>query len=221
VNATRSFRAILLTLGLVVGAVALAACGADPQSAPSSVASQSADTSTASATPSATPTQSDAGPAGWTVDFDGVGPFLVGEDVADAVAAVPPPYAAAPASACPNPATQILQSDSSPTIWLQDLAGTGRIDVVAVGGDAPGDPRETGSPQTESGVGVGSSLEDVQSAFPGSTLETDLEGQPDRLVVSGIGSSGDARYLVFGFFDSTVQTISVQASSEKVWEFCG
>lgn len=210
-----------LLVGLLFSGMLLAACGADRQPTPSTSPPESLpSTSAPEPLPSATPTPTEAESSSWGVDFDGVGAFRVDALVVDMASAVVPPYTVEPAG-CPNPATTILRSDSHPTVWLQDRAGTGRVDVVAVGGDVPGDPREAQSPHTESGVGIGSSLDQVQAAYPDGLLETTLQGEPDRVVVAGVGSSGAPRYLVFSFFENDVQTILVQASSEKIEEFCG
>lgn len=211
-------RVFALIAGAAAGALMLAACAGAPQPAQSSPAPEAVVESTS--TPTSAPTPSETGRGDQTVDFDGVGSYVLGGAVEAVVGAVSAPYSVAPPSACPNPQTTILESDSSPTIWLQDRADTGYIDVVAVGADVPGDPREAASPRTEFGIAIGSSLSDVEAAYPDGVLESNEQGEPDRFVVSGVGTSGEPRYLVFAFHGDGVQTIFVQAASDKVWEFC-
>jgi hypothetical protein len=164
-----------------------------------------------------------ADPAEWKITFDGVGPLALQGSLAEQVPLTGPGYEAASPGSCPNPAITILKSHSNPTIWLEASADApDAIRLIAVGGDVPGDPREIGSPKTQEGISVGSSLAKLLAEYPTGHLEKDSQSKPIRLVVAGSLTSGARGFLIFDLFDgATVQTILVQPNSDPVHEFCG
>jgi len=220
-----------LWLGVLGVTVALSGCASTTTPVSTPMPSRAASESM----PSTTPTTSVPGPAGqsptdlsstdpadWVISFRGAGPFDLGGSLAAEVAAAAPAYEMVPAGSCPNPTTSILRSEANPTIWLQSTAeGSDEVALIAVGGDVLDDARTSGSPRTEEGIGVGSSLDEVRAAYPAGSLEETAESEPSRFLVDGTAASGGARYLVFGFYGDIVQTIFVQTNSEVVSEFCG
>lgn len=215
----RENRATSLTV-VAVAVALLTGCASAPTVTPTTPVA----TPPSASAPAPTPTEDEPGadPAGWVIDFEGVGPLTIGGSSADELPETAPAYTVDASGICPNPATSILQSASNPTIWVQ-ASGEGADDIflIAVGGDLPEHARADGSPRTAEGVGVGSTRADVEAAHPAGTVETDPQGDLMRFVVDGEGPTGEPRYLVFDFSDDVVQTILVQTSPDVVSEFCG
>ena len=207
-------------LGVLCVTVALAGCA--PLTSP--VRTSEASTSTPeSTTPTPTPSAPmSTKPADWVITFDGVGPLTLGGSLAAELPATAPAYEVAAADDCPNPTTSILKAESNPTIWLQSTGeGSDEIGLIAIGGDVPDDARMSGSPRTEKGVKVGSSLNELLAAYPTGTREGTPESPPFRFLVKGADASQEDRYLVFTIDKDVVQTILVQTHPGVVHEFCG
>ena len=208
-----SHRRASLSAGVLIVALALAGCASVASSSPVPEPSGSSRPSP-SATPSATPLSSD--PVDWVITIDGVGPLTLGGSLTAEVPATAPAYTADADGTCPNPSISILKSDANPTIWIQAASeGSDEVAMIAVGGDGS----TTGWPHTAEGITVGSSLAQLQAAYP--TGELEGEQYQQVFVVAETSASGDDRYLLFELFEDVVFTIFVQTDPTHQYELCG
>ncbi|HOA86160.1 MAG TPA: hypothetical protein PKH61_02000 [Microbacteriaceae bacterium] len=216
-------RAVRVLGALAAGAIALAGCApsAEAPTEPSAGASQ-ASPAPASPMPTlgpseaAPPAEPGSDPATWIVDLDGVGPIRVGGSIAEASdALVAAAYATQPPGSCESTAVNFASARAAPIVLYSD-EGTDRMGVVTVGGGVLSVEQRAGSPRTIDGIGIGSTLADVQSAFPGGSME-EING---RFVVSGNASSGSTQYLTFLFFEGAVEQFTVQERPTRYWDFC-
>lgn len=103
-------------------------------------------------------------PTTWTVSGDAVGPIALGGAVAGAVDDLRGAYERS-GSVCPaSPDTTSWIRSGAPGLTVQ--ARDGRVTGVAVVAAGP-DATVEGGPTTAAGTGIGTSLEDLQAAYPG------------------------------------------------------
>jgi hypothetical protein len=124
-----------------------------PAGSPSPSAGPSASPTPASSEP-ATPAFSAADPGTWLIDFVGVGPIVLGASLEQVKADIP------------LPVTECLSN----TAWYS-LGGPSAVAASVQGGGAVSEAYVGGtdralSPKTQGGIGVGSSLEELQAAHP-------------------------------------------------------
>ena len=122
-------------------------------------------TPTADASPEPSPQDPD-DPATWIVSGAGIGPVTIGGDVGEF--SVVGPYTEQPTS-CPNPAVHSLAGEGAPPMTL--VAVDGGSSVVSAHVTSWGSEGTLpASPRTIEGIGLGSSLGDVQATYPGIEL---------------------------------------------------
>lgn len=215
-----SGRAAGILGGVVAVVIAFAGCApsAGVPSEPTGLASESPGT-TPSQSPSQSPSPTSPGPesATWMVDLDGVGPIRVTESLAAAAEGLlAAGYSIEEPEGCDSTAT-VFTSEHSPAIMLYSDDGSDRISVIVVGGGAVTAQQQDGSPRTIDGIGIGSTLAQLQSAFPDGEVEVDFG---DRFVAAGATASGDVHYLSFLLVDGKVERYTVQLRPTRYWDFC-
>ncbi len=218
--------AVALVLALTT-ACSSAPSDADPTTAaPTPVPSSSAAAPSAPATrsPSATPSATASGPAfaldapaTWSISGAAVGPIALGGAVAAEVDDLAVAYDRDP-GACPaSPETSFWLRDGAPGLIV--AARDGRVSGVAVTAAGPGATVE-GGPTTAAGTGIGTSLEDLQAAYP------DLEYSGTTGVERGEGSywsvRSGSRFVTSTLgADGRVAAMWVGDSEQPPYEFCG
>ena len=200
-------------LGALVVGILLTGCAAEatPQT-PSAPTDAEVEPLAASPSTEAEPTESQAqdpaDPSTWMVTAEGLGPILLGTDVA-AYAAVGP-YGEVP-SDCPNPAVHVLEGEGFGQILIvtgDDLSAVREVTVTAWIPTA-GVP----SPKTAAGIGLGASVADVKAAYAGITAGGKYGDQ--YAVQDGSG------WVIFVIKDDVVVGVASSQTSILPSEYCG
>jgi hypothetical protein len=157
-------------------------------------------------------------PSAWIVTDAGIGPVELGMPLPDALATLPEGAINDPVNcpwigwwSAPDGRYQLVAARSS------DTADHGPVQVVA----SMSLPESTGvaGPLTPQGIGVGSSLEEVQAAYPGADFMDTSDG-------SAIGGQrfinlGDTVFLTFYEGATTVAAVTVTTLHTPPYELCG
>lgn len=139
----------------------LAGCAPTPPTSNPTRALETSPTPSVATSDSAEPIDS-ADPASWLISADGIGPISIGQTVDDTVLALAA-FASLPVP-CENDAYLMYQL--TPDLGLTIAIGDGTT-VRAVGITTDFDGAATvASPRTTEGVGLGSTIADVQSVYP-------------------------------------------------------
>ncbi len=208
-------RVIALT-GAVLAVLAIASGCSAPAPAPTVTVTV---TPTASPSPSPTPTDApdpaayDPGdPATWVIDYAGIGPFVLAETLADVQAAVP-----ASVDTC-RPGVDTYGLDG---LGLTAVSGIDQSDpsapivvvrMLALDGIAPTTPQ----PRTAAGIGLGSTVAELQAAYPELESYQGMQGSTVYRIAA------DGRTINFEDFGTgELQIISVVEGTAVASEYCG
>jgi hypothetical protein len=200
---------------VAVSIVALTGCvpraDAALSSPPSAEATQGA-TPTPTTVASPGPAQQDADdPSTWIVSGAGIGPVTIGSDVGEF--SVVGPYTEQDED-CPNPAVHSLAGDGVAPMTVVAVDGGSPVASVHVTSwGAQGTP--VASPRTAEGIGLDSSLADVQSAYPGIEL-SDTHGETLQYA-----SPDQGGWVIFTVQDDVVVQVSASTTSHNPSEHCG
>lgn len=202
-----------LSFGVLAAAalLALAGCtstGATPN-ASSSAPSSSAAAPTAEPTPAAALDPAD--PASWVITADAVGPIARGADAAATVAEL---TAFEANEWCPG--TFELRQAGAAQIMVTTL-DDGTVRGVWVSGGADPSVAVPGSPATETGVMLGSTMDELSAAYPDLTA-TNQVGPESYGYANGDEAEGFVNFVVTG---DRVITIGVQDQAAVPKELCG
>ncbi|MET0783184.1 MAG: hypothetical protein ABWY53_02565 [Leifsonia flava] len=205
---------VLAALTLLSGCATAAAA---PSPTPSPTASQTdVAAPTASPTPSPSPDAVDpANPGTWIVSSSGVGPVVLGDDLATAAAALAH-FTERPASDCPNPRLKVYSFDGAPTVTLVlDEAGVTVTGLrltdrdLAAGSDVP---------HTREGIGTGSTIDEAMAVYPDMVVDAG-SGMTNYSLPS---DSGGWVSFSSGEFDTqdTVRVVDVYPGGPLFYELC-
>jgi hypothetical protein len=200
-------------LVLAVAAVAMTACTSPAATSPSAAAPSAPAAVVSSLPPSPVPTPGPTGPAPLVIGFDGVGPFALGAAI-DPAAADEAGYLDSPQEACPW-VTHLTRA-AAPTVLLPDPRASGVIEQVVVVGWVAPSALAANSPRTASGIGIGSTLGELQVAEPDAVPVVGPYGSTQYSIENGAG-----RWINFGLDDEDViVNIVVRESSDVDGEYC-
>ena len=112
------------------------------------------------------------------------------------------------------PSVVAYDRPDSPTILIPDRLGTGVVEQVVLQGGADPVALAAGSPHTIEGIGIGSTLDAMTSAYPAITFQDD-KFTPHYAVTDGSGN-----WINISVTDDVVTGIVVRASTEIAKEYC-
>jgi hypothetical protein len=215
--------AILTTIGvsvLLISGCARPAGDSDgtASDSPSTTASPTADPTAepAPSTPVATEPTADAvpldAPQSWLIGFTSVGPLTVGDQISAARGAMTA-FTGTSLDGCPS--VVAYDRTDSPTILIPDRPGTGIVEQVVLQGGADPAALAAGSPHTTEGIGIGSTLDAVLTAYP------DITHQDDRFTPHWAVTDGGGNWINISVGDDdVVNGIVVRASPVVAKEYC-
>jgi hypothetical protein len=212
-------KTLVLCVGVVVGMIALSGCAGPQAGVPSAspMSTEAPATATVAATTVPTPTPEPSitvdrdRPSSWIIDFASVGPLVVGGDIVTAKETMTS-FTSVVYEGCASVTS--YDKPDFPSIVIPDRLGTGILEqIVLQSGSAAA--VSANSPRTEQGIGIGSTLAQLQSAYPTLTYQDD---NPNTVhyAVSDDGSN----WINFSIMDGVVQTIVVRASPVIAKEYC-
>lgn len=212
--------ALALAVAMAAGLAGCAGAVADADTASTTPAQLPAPTVSRSVTPtpSPTPTVDAADPATWLVTFDGIGPMKAGVALDD----VPGELAAFRQIGAPEEQCAAYTYRLADTLKASAWGGVGdHTHAVHVGvgwtgsDDAPGAADIAQSPRTERGIGIGSTIAELQAAYPELAVTT-----AGAAPTYGIGDG--SRWILFRdvWAGGTVSAIQVGTSTQITNEIC-
>ena len=198
-----------------VSIAALTGCvpGADatPSTSASSVSATLTPTPMAEASPEPS-SQDPSDPATWVVSGAGIGPVTIGSDVGEF--SVVGPYTEQD-TGCPNPAVHSLAGESLPPMTVV-AAESGSSIVSAHVTSWGSDGTLSASPRTTGGIGLGSTLGDVQATYPGIALSDTDAGNTLQYAFADRGG-----WVILTVQDDLVVQLSASTTSHNPSEWCG
>ena len=206
---------ILLALGILGGSVAYAMGSGVLAPAPvATVTSTTTSTPTPTVAPTKTsiPTPDAAGsavdpsdPSTWTIDFNGVGPVALGSSF-ETQRDILPSFTDVTDSICSTGYLDLKPPNQLTFIFMRPEDGsdvTAGIEFGNLGSKLRDDRPNT--PRTEAGIGIGSTLQELQTAYP-TIQQTGTYG--DIVTYYGI-TDGNGAWIVFRVMDGAVTDIQI------------
>lgn len=212
-------RVSIITAGALGVVLMLSGCAGlfeDVSATPTASASSPENTATPSPSVTSAPTPTaDAvnldSPESWLIGFTGVGPLNVGDQISSAGQAMTA-FTATTYDGCPSVVS--YDRPDAPTILIPDRLGTGVVEQVVLQGGPDPVALAAGSPRTIEGIGIGSTLDAVASAYPALTYQDD-KYTPHYAVTDGNGN-----WINISVTDDVVTGIVVRASTVVAKEYC-
>jgi hypothetical protein len=207
------------TLGAtaLIGILLLSGCSEAATEQPAARPTASAAPATPASSPAPTPAESAPplsldDPASWVIGFTSIGPLSVGDDIA-ATAQLMAAFTSTVYDGCP--AVVAYDRAGSPTVLVPDRLGTGVVEQVVLQGGADFASLAAGSPHTDAGIGIGSTLDDIMTAYPTVTF------QDDPFTAHYALPDDNGNWINFVLSADVVQDIVVRASPVVAKEYCG
>lgn len=154
-------------------------------------------------------------PGTWLISADGIGPVVYGGAIAD----VRPSMGAfdeIPSEWC---GVARFRSESNGLAVLAMLSEDGStIEGTFVNGWGESPAALADAPRTAEGIGLGSSLSDLLSAYPTISLEHERATEPPTLYYAIHNANGS--WLVFVVYEDVVRTIAVHNEPWLMSEYC-
>lgn len=204
-------------LGLAASAVlvlGLSACSGTSTEQPTSNP-ESTESTAQTETPD--PEESTPTPEAWAITETGIGPFEIGMRYADALTSP----GSEVSELCEGVAQVTVPDASDMTMWVMASEHNPESTLAEISVSVPADTVEdvAGGPESDKGIGLGSSLDDMKAAYP-EARELDDTGVPDRVMyyVPADGGGGIIFTLTRG--GDTIWQISVTAGDAPSYEPC-
>ncbi len=154
----------------------------------------------------------------WTASLDGIGPISFGTTIDEAFEIIPDPGPEArwstPENYCPVASLATSGVGAGVHIWEpHDDRSAGMI-----GYWIESDPTVSNAamPRTDRGVGLGSTVKELEAAYPDITLVKFADGNSDYAIVT----ARDGMSMVFRVLERRVTSIEVSAARMPITEFC-
>lgn len=207
---------VLLAVGISGGGVAYALgtglIDPAPVAAPSPTATP-APTATPTPTPTATPTPTPtptstmdpADPSTWTIGFDGVGPVTLGPTPAEQRATLPA-FSDETEPICVDELATLTSPAGLRFTFVLAADGSGRTAAIEFGnlGTSGADDRAS-TPRTTQGIGVGSTLDELLTAYPGIAQTSSYNGSSFTYALT----DGRGRWIAFMLINDVVTDIQL------------
>jgi hypothetical protein len=199
-----------------IGALLLSGCAAAAATPPTekpTVAAQPTESSSATAsTPTSTPNAINLDdPSSWIIDFTSVGPLAVGGDIS-AIDQSMTAFTRATYDGCPSVIS--FTKPEFPTFVIPDRLGTGVVEQIVLQAGVSAAEYSPNSPRTSTGIGIGSTQEELTAAYPALTFIDD-HNTPHYAV-----SDDNGNWINFSIYENLVNDIVVRASSVVAKEYC-
>lgn len=209
---------------LIVLVAAAMAFGASGCVAPAPVPTPASTTAGPTATPTATPAPSPSptpslpatgspyvpdDPTTWIIDFDGVGPVKIGDTIDEVTASIP-----VQGESCRPGVAQFFGSSITAVGGDTDdpTGGTAAVLMAIVGQSMDA---TTGYPSTAAGITIGSTIAELQAAYPDLESYQTSTDSPYRI------TDGTHWIHFTGFGTDVVKSITVSTLDQTPKEYCG
>lgn len=154
-------------------------------------------------------------PASWLISADGIGPVLYGGSISDVRPSMSV-FAEIPSDWC---SAARFRSEENGLALLTMLGEDGStIEGLFVSGWGSAQAAQANSPHTAEGIGLGSSLSDLLSAYPTITMSRERATEPPTLYYA-FQNDNDS-YLVFAVYEDVVSAIAVHDEPWLMSEYC-
>lgn len=229
-----TFRGIKQLLAAVVivsfGALPLSGCAAEavvdtpptqrstPSSTPSATPSEKPTSMTPAPVESEKPVTSEidlANPGTWLISADGIGPVLYGGAIADVRPSMTA-FTEIPSDWCGVARFRSEENGLAVLAMLSEDGSTIEGTFVNRWGQSPA--ALAAAPRTAEGIGLGSSLSDLLSAYPTISLEHERATEPPTLFYAIRNANGS--WLVFVVYEDVVGAIAVHNEPWLMSEYC-
>jgi hypothetical protein len=157
--------------------------------------------------PPASPSADPNDPATWLIDFDGVGPAVLGRSFEEQRQTLPG-FDDTTDSLCVDSHLRLQAPSGLPLLFVgsaEQADRTAAVELSSTGSTAP-DLRQA-SPKTAAGIGLGSSDEELLAAYPG-IEKTGGYVDPEEFPYYGL-TDGNGGWIVFGIIDHVVDRIQI------------
>ena len=191
------------------------------------VAAPATETPTPTPTPTVTPTptpaptaappvQDPSDPSTWVIRFDGIGPVTLGSTL-DSVHTAIPSWTDVTYDVCVEGQRDLTAPDGLGLVASSANGGAGGVGEVAVWYNfTVSGVKDLATPRTAEGIGVGSTFDQLMTAYPGITKTGEYN---ESATYYGL-SDGSGAWIAFGVIDGRVEQIQVGPHSTLPSELC-
>ncbi|QPZ37198.1 hypothetical protein [Paramicrobacterium chengjingii] len=204
-------------LGLAASAVLVLGLSACSGTLPEQPDPGPESTDSMTQTETSSPEESTPTPEAWAITETGIGPFEIGMRYADALTAP-----GADVSELCEGVAQVTVSDApDATMWVMASEHDPESTLAEISVSAPADTVEDipGGPETDKGIGLGASVDDMRATYP-DARELDDTGVPDRVMYYVPADDGGGIIFTATRGGDTIWQISVTAGDAPSYEPC-
>ncbi len=216
VHGSRRRRLPIVALA-AIGMLLISGCAGAQPSAPLSSASGSVGPTDSTNAPSPSPTSLAvdlADPSSWVIEFTGVGPLAIGQSIDGTAPSMIAFTASGVFDSCPTP-IRSFDRTGFPNLVFAGSSDDGLIELIALEGGPTSAEYTATSPRTSAGIGIGATLEELETAYPAITF------QDDHFTPHYAESDGHGNWINFAMLDGLVNKIVVRPMSVIPRELCG
>jgi hypothetical protein len=154
-----------------------------------------------------------ADPSSWVIGFTSVGPLAIGDEISGTSQSMVAFTSSAFSDACPS----VISFDRPgfPNIVVSDRYEDGVVELIALQGGPTSSDFAVTSARTTSGIGIGSTLDELKAAYPAITF------QDDHFTPHYALPDGDGNWINFAVYEGLVNKIVVRSMPVIPREICG